>query len=124
MKTWMIISLLLTIYSCKTQVLKEFPKTEPEILYTSLLIEERCFARCYDLQKAETVDPALCGVDVSDRIHEDLSWEEGFLTCDEISGFKTRAWAERLIPYLKEVSDWVYDNLSLIKSKIEKLLEE
>ena len=124
MKIGMSISLLLTIslmVSCKTSVIKEFPEAEPELMYTSLIFEEKCFVRCFDLRAAETVDPRLCGVGEPQDVEEDLSWEVHYEACDEISGFKVRAWSERLMPYLVEVSDWVYDNLDLIQQKISEL---
>lgn len=116
--------LTLSLSSCKSSVIKEFPKVEPELMYTSLIFEEKCFVRCYDIRSASTVAPMECGAGEPQDVEEDLSWEVNFEYCDEITGFKQEAWSHRLVPYFEEVSDWVYDNLSLIKSKIEALQSE
>lgn len=126
MRIGLSIAVLLTISlsSCKTSVIKEFPKVEPELMYTSLIFEEKCFVRCYDVREAATVAPMECGVGDPQDVEEDLSWEVNYEACDEITGFKQKAWSHRLVPYFEEVSDWVYDNLGLIQSKINKLMEE
>ena len=115
------LALLGLFISCKTSVIKEFPDAEPELMYTSLIFEEKCFVRCFDLRKAKTVDPKLCGVGEPQDVEEDLSWEVHFEACDDITGFKTRAWSGRIMPYLEEIDDWVYDNLNLIKEKLNEL---
>ena len=116
----LLISSTIFIVSCKHVILPDFPENDPEIMYTVFLRGEKCFARCYSLSQAKTVDPELCGLPEGTP----ESWEEGFYACEEISGFKVKAWAERIVPWLKECARYVEDHLELIHDKVEELLED
>ena len=118
----MVLASLLMIFSlngCGHVILPEFPEDDPEIMYTVFLQGEKCFARCYSLSQAKTVNPELCGLPEGTP----ESWEEGFYACEEISGFKTKAWAERIVPWLKECRRYVEDHLELINEKITEIIE-
>jgi len=115
---------LIGLVSCKTSVIAEFPNVEAELFYSVAIRGEKCFARCYDIREATSIDPVFCGLPEGTVLGDDMSWEVHYLACDDISGFKNRAWSLRVEPYFEEVSDWVYDNLGLIQEKINKLMKK